>query len=198
MLEPLFFYLFATLTVFFAALVVGFQNTMYGVFSLIMTFLSVAGLFLMAGAEFLAMVLVVVYVGAVAVFFLFVVMMLGKDLVRIKKRNLLYIFFGSGLCLALATMLYLLLGESKRLNEWFRSAWMLPHESNTHALGKILYTTYSVPLLMTGLILFVALIGAVSLMLRKREDVRRQSMSAQSRRSSHISLVSVPIGKENP
>ena len=75
---------------------------------------------------------------------------------------------------------------------------MLPHESNTHALGKILYTTYSVPLLMTGLILFVALIGAVSLMLRKREDVRRQSMSAQSRRSSHISLVSVPIGKENP
>jgi NADH-quinone oxidoreductase subunit J len=138
MLAPFFFYFFAALTLFFASLVVVFKNTTHGVFSLILTFLSAAGLFLLAGAEFLAMVLVIVYVGAVAVLFLFVVMMVGVDFQKNRRQSLTYVLLS--LCVAglFAGFFYFLLADTMvGEEEMYLSGVVEAIQSNTSLIATL-------------------------------------------------------------
>ncbi|MBY0263900.1 MAG: NADH-quinone oxidoreductase subunit J [Holosporales bacterium] len=197
MLTSFFFYFFAFFTILFAGLVVIFQNTMHGVFSLILTFISCAGLFLMAGAEFLAMILIVVYVGAVAVLFLFVVMMLGVDFNRLRPTNIFYRLLASTVVLAFMGVLYLLLRDSGELVDEGLLSGFQSNQNNIHILGELLYTHHFIAFQLAGFILFVAMIGAILLTLRHREDAKRQNIHAQTQRTgkNSIQMVSVPLRK---
>ncbi len=183
-----FFYLFSAIAIASAVMVIASRNPVHSVLFLILTFFNAAGLFLLLGAEFLAMILVVVYVGAVAVLFLFVVMMLDIDFAELREGILQYAPFGMVVGLILFTELALVVG-----------AWGLAPEitqviaapapsaaaqvSNTEALGQILYTRYIYFFQMAGLVLLVAMIGAIVLTLRHKEGVKRQSISEQNART---------------
>ncbi|MBI1329487.1 MAG: NADH-quinone oxidoreductase subunit J [Alphaproteobacteria bacterium] len=184
MLIALAFYLFSAVLVASGFMVVASRNPVHSVLFLILAFFNAAGLFVLLGAEFLAMILVVVYVGAVAVLFLFVVMMLDIDFAELKKGALQYLPIG--LMVGLLLLAELLFAGS---------AWIfapaasdaLAHAApagvtNTAALGHILYTDYVVYFQIAGLILLVAMIGAIVLTLRHRPGVRRQSIARQNAR----------------
>ncbi len=187
-LPALFFYMFSGVCIACAFMVIASKNPVHSVLFLILTFFNAAGLFLLLGAEFLAMILVVVYVGAVAVLFLFVVMMLDIDFAELREGILQYAPFGMVVGLILFTELALVVG-----------AWGLAPEitqviaapapsaaaqvSNTEALGQILYTRYIYFFQMAGLVLLVAMIGAIVLTLRHKEGVKRQNISEQNART---------------
>src|SRR6185436_14561922 len=179
------FYVFATVTVLSAFMVVSSRNPVHSVLFLILTFFNSAALFVLMGAEFLAMVLVVVYVGAVAVLFLFVVMMLDIDFAQLRKGFLTYLPIGAFVGLVLAGELFLIAGY------WTISAEAAHHAStptpagmtNTEALGRVLYTNYVHVFQIAGMILLVAMIGAIVLTLRQREGVKRQNVGAQLSRT---------------
>lgn len=186
-LEAVFFYLFAFVAVASAFMVISARNPVHSVLFLILTFVNAAGLFLLAGAEFLAMILLVVYVGAVAVLFLFVVMMLDVDFAELKSGALQYAPVGAFVGLILAAELVVVLGGyafSPRLaGDVAKPIPDLAVRSNTAALGDILYTDYIYYFQIAGMVLLVAMIGAIVLTLRHKAGVKRQSISAQVART---------------
>jgi NADH-quinone oxidoreductase subunit J len=193
-----FFYLFSTLAVASAAMVVLAKNPVHAVLFLILTFFNAAGLFVLLNAEFLAMLLVVVYVGAVAVLFLFVVMMLDVDFAELKAGFIKNAPIGAlvgGVVLAELVALFAFKGFTSAPGA--AAAVAITNDiSNTEALGRVLYTKYVYLFQGAGMVLLVAMIGAIVLTLRHREGVRRQSISEQVARGpkTAMDVVKVPSG----
>ena len=191
-LEAAFFYLFAFVSVAAAFMVIAARNPVHSVLYLILTFFNAAGLFLLTGAEFLAMILLVVYVGAVAVLFLFVVMMLDVDFAELKSGALQYAPIGAlvGIVLA-AELVVVVAGYSFAPSLGTAIAQPTPdlaQRHNTAALGDILYTDYVYLFEIAGMVLLVAMIGAIVLTLRHKEGVRRQDISAQVARDPRTAV----------
>jgi NADH-quinone oxidoreductase subunit J len=186
-LEAVFFYLFAFVAVAAGFMVISARNPVHSVLFLILTFVNAAGLFMLAGAEFLAMILLVVYVGAVAVLFRFVVMMLDVDFAEFKRGSLQYAPIGATVGLILVVELIVVLGGyafvPKLASGVAKPIPDLAVRSNTAALGDILYTDYIYYFQIAGLVLLVAMIGAIVLTLRHKVGVKRQSISAQVART---------------
>ena len=191
----LFFYLFAGLCVASAFMVIAARNPVHSVLYLILTFVNAAGLFVMLGAEFLAMILIVVYVGAVAVLFLFVVMMLDVDFAELKQGALQYLPIGlliGGIFLA---ELLLVVG-AWAIGPGVPQAITAPipgNISNTEAIGLVLYTRYVFFFQIAGMILLVAMIGAIVLTLRHKERVKRQVIATQNARTPAMSIEVVKV-----
>ena len=190
MLEALAFYLFSAILIASAVMVIASRNPVHSVLFLILSFFNAAGLFVLLGAEFLGMILVVVYVGAVAVLFLFVVMMLDIDFAELKQGALQYLPFGGLVGLVLVIELVMA-----------GSVWVLKPAAlaakahatpagltNTEALGRILYTDYVYYFQIAGLVLLVAMIGAIVLTLRSRPGVRRQNIAVQNARTAAMAV----------
>jgi NADH-quinone oxidoreductase subunit J len=185
MLAALAFYFFAAILIASAVMVIAAKNPVHSVLFLILAFFNAAGLFVLVGAEFLAMILVVVYVGAVAVLFLFVVMMLDIDFAELKRGSLQYLPFGVLVGLILVAEL-VMVGSVWVLKPAAKMA--LAHATpagltNTAALGRILYTDYVYYFQIAGLVLLTAMIGAIVLTLRHRVGVKRQDISVQVARN---------------
>ena len=197
--EAILFYVFAVLTIASGAMVVSARNPIHSVLFLILAFFNTAGLFLLIGAEFLAMILVIVYVGAVAVLFLFVVMMLDIDFDQLRSGFVRYLPVGAAVGIVLLTELILIVAGWTVVPVVPRLglASQGTVQSNTRALGDILYTRYVFAFQVAGLILLVAMIGAIVLTLRHRADVRRQSVAAQLARTrlQSVEVVKVPLGE---
>ncbi len=191
------FYFFAALTVASGVMVIAARNPVHSVLFLILAFFNAAGLFLMMGAEFLALILVIVYVGAVAVLFLFVVMMLDINFVELRQGFLQYLPIGALVGLVLLVELVLVFGAWAVAPDVMKAiAAPTPATAsvtNTAALGQLLYTRYVYVFQAAGMILLVAMIGAIVLTLRARGDVRKQSVAAQvaRRRASTLEIVKV-------
>ena len=198
-IEAVFFYLFAFIAVGAAFMVISARNPVHSVLFLILTFVNAAGLFLLTGAEFLAMILLVVYVGAVAVLFLFVVMMLDVDFAELKSGALQYAPIGAVVGLILAAELIIVLGGYAFAPELAGTVAEptpdLATRHNTAALGDILYTDYIHFFQIAGLVLLVAMIGAIVLTLRHKPNVRRQDISAQVARTNAIEIRKVETGE---
>ncbi len=179
------FYLFAGFVVLGAAMTILSRNPVHSVLWLILAFFNAAGLFVLLGAEFLAMILVIVYVGAVAVLFLFVVMMLDVDFARLRAGFSRYLPFGAGLAVVLLTELLLVLGGgSFGVHAALPShAPVLAGMTNTQALGSLIYTRYVFIFQAAGLVLLTAMIGAIVLTHRQRPGIRRQDVGAQTART---------------
>lgn len=199
MLQAAAFYILSAVAVGSAFMVVAARNPVRAVLFLILTFFSVAGLFVILGAEFLAMILVIVYVGAVAVLFLFVVMMLDIDFAALKQGFLSYLPLGGLVALALAAMLALVgfTWVTSDAASGHLQAPMTEGVSNVEALGAILYDQYVLYFQLAGLILLVAMVGAITLTLRHRPGVRRQDVGRQvgRRREDTVALVDVERGR---
>jgi NADH-quinone oxidoreductase subunit J len=195
------FYLFATIAVLSGIMVIAARNPVHSVLFLILAFFNAAGLFVLQGAEFLAMILVVVYVGAVAVMFLFVVMMLDINFAELRQGFLKYLPIGGLIGLILVVELILVLaGWSIGPGANAALAAPLPDPdkiSNTRALGLLIYTHYLYLFQAAGIILLIAMIGAIVLTLRRRPGVRRQDVGEQVARSpaDSITLHKIPSGK---
>ncbi|MBA4224740.1 NADH-quinone oxidoreductase subunit J [Bosea sp. CRIB-10] len=185
-----FFYLFSGVTIASALMVISARNPVHSVLFLILAFVNAAGLFLLLGAEFLAMLLVVVYVGAVAVLFLFVVMMLDVDFAELRQGFLQYLPIGGLIGLIFAVELLLVVG-----------AWVIDPQivrapvaaipagvTNTAALGQVLYTKYIYYFQAAGLVLLVAMIGAIVLTLRDRKGIKRQDIPTQNARTKAAAM----------
>ena len=199
MVAALFFYLFASVAVASAVMVISSRNPVHSVLFLILCFFNAAGLFILMGAEFLAMILVVVYVGAVAVLFLFVVMMLDVDFVELRQGILNYMPIGGTIGLIVLVELALVAG-SWGFSPAALSAAAAPTAAgitNTEALGQILYTKYVYYFEASGLILLVAMIGAIVLTLRHKQGVKRQDISVQVARnpSTAVEIIKVKPGQ---
>ncbi len=197
--QALAFYLFATVTLAAGVMVISARNPVHSVLFLILAFFNSAGLFVLMGAEFLAMILVVVYVGAVAVLFLFVVMMLDINFVRLREGFLQYLPVGALIGLILLVELGLVFATWALAPAAAGIAAPMPPPaavSNTVALGRQLYTDYFYPFQAAGMILLVAMVGAIVLTLRPRPGVRRQSIAAQvaRRREDAIEIRKVTTG----
>lgn len=196
-----FFYLFATLAVASAVMVIVAKNPVHAVLFLILTFFNAAGLFVLLGAEFLAMLLVIVYVGAVAVLFLFVVMMLDVDFAELKAgfiKNAPIGLIVGGIVFAELVLLFVGRGFGVGVTQQLASpiAALGKEASNTQALGLVLYTKYVFFFEVAGLVLLVAMIGAIVLTLQHKAGVRRQSIAAQVARTpaTGLEVVKVPSG----
>ena len=194
------FYLFSTIAVAAAVMVISARNPVHSVLFLILTFFNGAGLFVLLGAEFLAMILVVVYVGAVTVLFMFVVMMLDINFVELRQGFLQYLPIGGVVGLVLLAELLVIAGGWTLTPEALGGAAPAPAPetlNNTRALGELLYTHYVYLFQASGLILLVAMIGAIVLTHRRREGVRRQLIGDQLRRRAEgsVELRKVPTGK---
>ncbi|MCC7259743.1 MAG: NADH-quinone oxidoreductase subunit J [Alphaproteobacteria bacterium] len=193
------FYMFAIGTVLCAVAVISARNPVYSVLFLIAAFFNSAGLFVLIGAEYLAMTLVIVYVGAVAILFLFVVMMLNVNFAALKQGFLHYLPVGLGIAGVLVAELYWM-ARVTSYNGMELAARTTPTPdsvSNAKAIGNVLYTDYMYPFQMAGIILLVAMIGAIVLTHRTRGGVRKQRISAQiaRRRKDCVELVDVEVGK---
>ena len=189
-LPALFFYLFAGVCIASAFMVIVAKNPVHSVLYLILTFVNAAGLFVLMGAEFLAMILIVVYVGAVAVLFLFVVMMLDVDFAELRQGVLQYLPFGALVGVVLLAELLLVVGG------WVIgpgvpraiTAPIPPDLTNTEALGRVLYTKYIYYFQASGLVLLVAMIGAIVLTLRHKPGVKRQNIADQVARTKDTAM----------
>jgi len=191
----LFFYLFAGICVASAVMVVASRNPVHSVLFLILAFVNAAGLFVMMGAEFLAMILIVVYVGAVAVLFLFVVMMLDVDFSELKQGALQYLPIGMLIGGIFLAELLLVVG-AWAIGPGVPQAITSPIPAtvpNTEAIGLVLYTRYVYFFQAAGMILLVAMIGAILLTLHHRERVRRQNIAAQVARTPAASIEIVKV-----
>jgi NADH-quinone oxidoreductase subunit J len=189
------FYFLAAMTILSGIFVITARNPVHSVLWLIMCFFSTAGLFIILGAEFLAMLIMIVYVGAVAVLFLFVVMMLDVDFVELKQGFTKYLPFGLGIGFLIIFELALVIFNwdflaSNSLNLKFQTPEGV---SNTIALSKILYTDFVYLFQSAGLILFVAMIGAIVLTLRHKPSVKRQNITDQIHRDAEQSITMVDV-----
>src|SRR3954465_7381859 len=195
MFEAIAFYFFSAILIASAVMVIAAKNPVHSVLFLILSFFNAAGLFVLLGAEFLAMILVVVYVGAVAVLFLFVVMMLDIDFAELRRDSLQYLPFG--LLIGLILVAELVMAGSvwvlKPVAMAAKTAATPAHVTNTEALGRILYTDYIYYFQIAGLALLVAMIGAIVLTLRSRPGVRRQSIPTQNARTKAMAVDMVEI-----
>jgi NADH-quinone oxidoreductase subunit J len=187
-----FFYLFAGITVASSFMVIASRNPVHSVLYLILAFVNAAGLFLLMGAEFLAMILIVVYVGAVAVLFLFVVMMLDVDFAQLRQGFLSYLPVGGLIGLIFLVELIMVVGTWTLKPELIKTpSAAIPAAdkiTNTEALGRVLYTDYIFFFQTSGIILLVAMIGAIVLTLRDREGVKRQDISKQVARNKETAM----------
>jgi NADH-quinone oxidoreductase subunit J len=198
-LQAIFFYLFAAACVASAVMVIASKNPVHSVLFLILAFVNAAGLFVLMGAEFLAMILIVVYVGAVAVLFLFVVMMLDVDFSELRDGFLNYLPIGGVIGAILLAELLVVVG-GWAINPGIPKAITAPISadiSNTQALGLVLYTRYVYYFEAAGVILLVAMVGAIVLTLQHKPSVKRQNVTDQvaRRRSTAIEIVKVKSGQ---
>ncbi len=196
-INAIFFYLFAGVCVASAVMVVTSRNPVHSVLFLILAFVNAAGLFVLLGAEFLAMILIVVYVGAVAVLFLFVVMMLDVDFAELRQGFLNYLPVGALIGVVLLVELLLVVGGWVIAPAAHPSAAAAANVSNTQALGLVLYTKYVYFFETAGMILLVAMVGAIVMTLQHKPQVRRQNIAAQVARSraDAVELVNVKPGQ---
>ena len=194
-LPAIFFYLFAAVCIACAVMVISSRNPVHSVLYLILAFVNAAGLFVLMGAEFLAMILIVVYVGAVAVLFLFVVMMLDVDFAELRQGFLQYLPIGVLVGVVFLAELLMVV-----------AAWVIGPSipkgiaspipgniTNTEALGQVLYTQYVYYFEAAGLVLLVAMIGAIVLTLQHRVNVKRQSISNQVARTRETAIDVVQV-----
>jgi NADH-quinone oxidoreductase subunit J len=202
-LADILFYLFSFVLLTSSFVVVGTRNTIYSVLFLILAFFNAAGLFILLGAEFLAMLLIVVYVGAIAVLFLFVVMMLNVDndeVQKIKTKFNKYSFIAFFIGTVLFIEISLIIQPSTMLfdNKTAKSLEIAKDVSNSEAIGNVLYTDFIFPFQLSGMILFVAMIGAIVLTLRDQTRfIRKQNIGQQvaRTRSDSVKLEKVESGK---
>jgi NADH-quinone oxidoreductase subunit J len=199
MAATFFFYLFAVFACASAVMVITSRNPVHSVLFLILCFFNAAGLFVLIGAEFLAMILVVVYVGAVAVLFLFVVMMLDVDFTELRSGMLNYLPIGGIIGLIVLVELVLVVG-TWNFSPGALATALAPDPSqvsNTQAIGELMYTRYIFAFQASGMILLVAMIGAIVLTLRHREGVKRQVIEDQVARgpATAVQVVKVETGK---
>ena len=207
-IAAVFFYLFAFVTVACGFLVIGSRNPVHSVLFLILAFFNAAGLFMLAGAEFLALILIVVYVGAVAVLFLFVVMMLDVDFAEMREGFLQYMPIGALVGLILVAELILVLSANalefrpiaaavEPIPSVLTASENVQPVSNIEAIGALLYTKYVFYFQLAGMVLLVAMVGAIVLTLSRRADVRRQDVAAQVARDPEkaVTVVDIPSGK---
>jgi NADH-quinone oxidoreductase subunit J len=201
--HAIFFYFFSIIAIFSAIMVVASKNTVYSVFYLILDFISISCLFIMIGAEFLGMIMLIVYVGAVAVLFLFVVMMLNVSgtIDEQFKRKFSYSHISLGSLISLIIFLELIIvvgGWKYKPNIVETSSIRIDKDfTNTHAIGNIIYTDYIHLFQLAGLILLVSMIGAIVLTYRKREGIKKQSYLKQISREKKeaVTLVEVESNK---
>ena len=190
MIAALFFYLFAGICIASAFMVIAARNPVHSVLFLILAFVNAAGLFVMMGAEFLAMILIVVYVGAVAVLFLFVVMMLDVDFAELKQGALQYLPIGIVIG-GIFVFELVWVGFTWAIGPGVPKAISAPISAqvpNTQAIGLVLYTQYVYFFQAAGMILLVAMVGAITLTLRHKERVKRQNVATQVARTPAMSI----------
>jgi NADH-quinone oxidoreductase subunit J len=196
-IHALFFYLFAGVCVASAVMVIASKNPVHSVLFLILAFVNAAGLFVLLGAEFLAMILVIVYVGAVAVLFLFVVMMLDVDFAELRQGFLQYLPIGALVGAIFLAELLLVVGAwtiGPALSEAITAPIPpVASVSNTEALGLVLYTRYVYYFQAAGLILLVAMVGAIVLTLHHRHRVKRQNIAEQVARTKETAIEIVKV-----
>ena len=197
MVQAIAFYVFAGITIASAAMVIGSRNPVHSVLFLILAFFNSAGLFVLMGAEFLAMTLVIVYVGAVAVLFLFVVMMLDINFVKLRQGFLQYLPIGGLIGLVLIVELLMVVSgwvvSPADLRTTAINSQAIDGVSNTLALGRLIYTEYVYLFQASGLILLIAMLGAIVLTLRQREGVKRQRITAQLDRKPEDSVEIIDV-----
>jgi NADH-quinone oxidoreductase subunit J len=197
LLQAIAFYVFAAVTVASGAAVVISRNPVYSVLFLILAFFNSAALFVLIGAEFIAMILVIVYVGAVAVLFLFVVMMLDINMAKLKEGFLDYLPVGAGIGILLFVEILWGLGvfgaTSGTVSTFSNGGAQALAIDNTRAIGRVLYTQYFYLFQVAGVVLLVAMIGAIVLTLRHRPGVRRQRISDQLYRPKEDSVTVVKV-----
>ncbi|TAJ36485.1 MAG: NADH-quinone oxidoreductase subunit J [Reyranella sp.] len=197
LLQALAFYVFAAVTVASGAMVVVSRNPVYSVLFLILAFFNAAALFVLIGAEFIAMILVIVYVGAVAVLFLFVVMMLDINLVELREGFLKYLPVGAMIGVVLFAEILLGLGVlgagSATMTALNKQGAQVLAIDNTRAIGRVLYTQYFYLFQVAGIVLLVAMIGAIVLTLRTRPGVRRQKVGDQINRTKEEAMTVVKV-----
>ena len=196
MIQIFVFYLFATLVIASGVMTIASRNPVHSVLWLILAFFNAAGLFLLIGAEFLAFLLIIVYVGAVAVLFLFVVMMLDVDFAELRAGMSAYWFPGVLLALGILTELFfgVIAWNAGGIALDAGAAPVRAQQPNIVALGELLYTRYLFIFEAAGLVLLVAMVGAIVLTRRKRSDVRPQNISAQVRRRPQDAVVNMQPG----
>ena len=200
MVQAIAFYVFAGVTIASAAMVIGSRNPVHSVLFLILAFFNSAGLFVLMGAEYLAMTLVIVYVGAVAVLFLFVVMMLDINFVQLRQGFLQYLPIGGLIGLVLIVELLMVVSgwviSPADLQSASVNTQVVDGVSNTLALGRLIYTKYVYLFQASGLILLIAMLGAIVLTLRQREGVKRQRIMAQLDRKPEeaVEIIDVKTG----
>ena len=200
--HAIFFYVFSIIAVVSAIMVTVSKNTVHSVFFLILDFISISCLFIMVGAEFLGMIMLIVYVGAVAVLFLFVVMMLNvaqqKNQWFISEENSGHIPVGLLISAIIFFELIIVVGGWKYKPDLFETTNLITNEiSNTHSLGQVLYTDYIHIFQISGMILLIAMIGAIVLTFRQREGVKKQSYLKQisRERSEGVEVLEVAFNK---
>ena len=195
MIETLVFYFFAAVTVFAALRVITARNPVHAALFLVLAFCSMAGIWLLLDAEFLAMTLILVYVGAVMVLFLFVVMMLDIDLVQLREGFWRWFPFGLLLAAIMVGEMIWVLGS--RLTAEGGVNTVVKHAgdySNTKELGRLIYTVYVYPFELAAVLLLIAMVAAIALTLRRRKDTKTQVVSQQVavKREDRVRIVSVP------
>jgi NADH-quinone oxidoreductase subunit J len=203
MAHAIFFYIFSTIAIISAIMVTASKNTVHSVFFLILDFISISCLFIMIGAEFLGMIMLIVYVGAVAVLFLFVVMMLNvaqqKNQWFLSSQSSGHIPVGLIISIVIFFELIIVIGGWKYKPDLFYkvNSQLTENVSNTHSLGQILYTDYIHVFQISGMILLVAMIGAIVLTFRQRDGVKKQSYIKQisRERSEGVQVVDVKTNK---
>ena len=194
------FYFFAAVLVFAASMVITVRNPVKAALFLVLAFVSAAGLWLLLQAEFLAIALVLVYVGAVMVLFLFVVMMLDINLVRMREGFGEYLPIGGLVAVLLVLEMTFILGSPRFGLRQIPDPGALPaNYSNTRELGRLLYTVYAYPFEIAAVILLVAIIAAIALTLRRRKDTKYQNPATQInvRREERVRVVKMPAEKKN-
>jgi NADH-quinone oxidoreductase subunit J len=194
------FYMFAAIMLFGALRVITARNPVHAALYLVLAFFNAAGIWMLLQAEFLAILLVMVYVGAVMVLFLFVVMMLDIDLVRLRSGFWSYLPLGGMIGLLMVVEMSLVLGGKYFGAEALPGQTMPDGYSNTKELGRLLYTEYVYPFELASIVLLVGIIAAVMLTLRQRKDTKYQKPSRQIavRREDAVRLVSMPAEKDEP
>ena len=184
------FYFFSIITIFSSIMVISSKNTIHAVFFLILDFVSISCLFIMLGAEFLGMITLIVYVGAVAVLFLFVVMMININFSELKSGFLNYLPFGSLIGLVILLELFIMVGAWKYKPEFLNTSELIISKniSNTESIGNVIYTDYIHYFQISGIILLVAMIGAILLTFQKRDFLKRQNITNQVSRERSDSV----------
>ena len=191
--ETIVFYVFAAFTVFAALRVITARNPVHAALYLVLTFCSMSGIWMLLEAEFLAIALVLVYVGAVMVLFLFVVMMLDINLVQLREGFWRWFPFGAALAVIMVFQMYLVLGTRQTAETGATLAKHAAGYSNTKELGRLIYTDYVYPFELAAVLLLVAIVAAIALTLRRRRDVKSQNVAQQVavKRADRVRIVSV-------